>query len=568
MIARRSPRVSRRFTALAAVFSFALLALFAPATWAATVGPATQITDFSPARTADGEAAGTKHATAVNPKTGAQIAFYNGRAAGATNRYMGAQLFTAEGPVGPEHVVVTGDQYIDNCWQPSVAYNPTTGGWLAAYPHSDGSEIIGQMLNADGSNSGASFSIGSISSPSCSGVKINWSTQSKKFLVTFASGYVDVMKARFVSGSGTPLGSTFVALDNTPASYCPMDTAHSSKSNTYLASVGAECTSDPANRPLVQFLSSTGAQVGSKRFLGDASWEYDYAPSIAYNAKLDEFGVFWQRRIATSPVVNSAIYLQRIDASNGADIGAPVQVEAPTNTEPLVGYGQRIRVSASPSGTYYLSAHLIPAASTNPSQSDWYSFEVGGTGQTVTDSLEDVGNGVTNTNRPQTLYNPVTGQFLSTFSASECVPSAGSTTRSTRGRPCTNAYNLYANGGPPTPSSGPSLKKAGTPGGTSLSVRVGCTGSGSCRVQLGGKLVGGSDSDKLQGKTVKIGSAGTSGTGTTARAKASRTVTLAYTNALIRQLAADGGGKIRVKAKQVGGGSRTITVTVPASVTG
>ena len=169
--------------------------------------------------------------------------------------------------------------------------------------------------------------------------------------------------------------------------------------------------------------------------------------------------------------------------------------------------------------------------------------------------------------RPQNLYNPVTGQFLSTFSAYECVPNPLSTTRSPRGPACSDTYNLYANGGPgnpPTPGGGPSLKKAGTPGGTSLSVRVGCTGGGSCRVKLGGKLVGGSG--KLQGKTVKIGSA--SATGTTSRAKASRTVTLAYTNALIRQLAANGGGKIRVKAKQVGGGSKTITVTVPSSVTG
>jgi len=579
VIARRSSRVSKRFPGLIALLSFALLALATPATQAATLGPATAITEFSPVRTINGEAGGTKHATAVNPKTGAQIVFYNGLAAGATNRYLGAQLFTADGPVGPEHVVVTGDQHVDICWQPSVAYNPTTGGWLVAYPDNQTNEIIGQKLNADGSNSGASFVIGSITSPSCSGVKINWSGQSKKFLVTFGSGYVDVMKARFVSGSGAPLGSTFVALDNTPASYCPMDTAHSSKSNTYLATVGAECTSDPAKRPLVQFLSSTGDRVGSERFLGDASWEYDYGPSIAYNAKLDEFGVFWQRRIATSPVVNSAIYLQRIDASNGADIGAPVQVEMPTNSDSLVGYGNRIRVSASPSGTYYLSARLIPGGTTVSAESDWYSFKVGGTGQTVANSLEDVGNGVTNTNRPQTLYNPVTGQFLSTFSASECVPNAGSATRSTRGVPCTNAYDLYANGAPgtpPTPSSGPSLKKAGTPGGTSLTVRVGCAGGGSCKVQLGGRLIGGTRSAiaKLRGKTVKIGSAGTSGSGsgsgtsTITRAKASRTVTLAYTSALIRQLAQDGGGKIRVKARQVGGGSKTITLTVPASVTG
>jgi hypothetical protein len=537
-----------------AIFSALAIAAFAvPAAQAATVGPATQITDFSPART-EGGGAGKYHSDAVNPKTGAQIAFYFGQ--DGSDNYLATQRFTADGPVGSENVVVTGGNYATGCYQNSIAYNPTTGGWFVAYPDNNGNQIIGQLLDADGSNSGASFTVGSIDRPVCSGLKINWDSNSKKFLVTFASENADDVKARFVSGNGTALGSTFTALENVPNSYCPMDTAYSSKSNTFLTSVGGECLATPAQGPLIQFLSGTGATVGSARYIGNTAGDYSYAPAIAYNAKLDEFGVIWQRRISTSPVVQAEIYLQRIEASSGANVGGPVQIEPPTSSDDLVGAGNRIRVAVSPSGQYYISAHLRPDASTDYNDSSWYSFKFSGTGNTVADSLEDISNGVIHPVRVQNLYNPVTGQFLSTF-----VASAESG----------NDFNLYLNGGPGSPSGGkPTLKKVGTPGGTSLSVRVGCTGGGSCRVRLGGKLVGGSG--KLQGKTVKIGSAGVTatgtGTGTTARAKASRTVTLAYTNALIRQLAANGGGKIRVKAKQVGGGSKTITVTVPASVTG
>ncbi len=570
MIARRLSGRTLVVSLSGALFAALAIASFAlPAAQAATVGPATQITDFTPARTEEREA-GKKHSDAVNPKTGAQIAFYYAVGTGGTAPYLATQRFTADGPVGSENVVVTGSDYAFSCYQNSIAYNPTTGGWFVAYPYRDGNQIIGQLLDADGSNSGASFTVGSINRPDCSGLAINWNSNSKKFLVTFASENADDVKARFVSGNGTPLGSTFTALENSPASYCPMDTAYSGKSNTFLASVGGECVEDDANRPLVQFLSGSGDRVGSGRYLGDAAGEYSYAPSIAYNAKLDEFGVVWQERTSSFPSPYSAkINLQRIKASNGENVGAPVEIAIPENDADLVGGGNRSRVAASPSGQYYISAQLTPSSDRGAAR--WYSFKFSGIGNTVADSLEDIGNGVNAATRAQTLYNPVTGQFLSTFEAYECVPVFVSTSRSTRGGACSRTYNLYANGSPgnpPTPGGGPSLNKAVTPGATSLQVEVGCAGSGSCRVQLGGKLVGGSDSDKLQGKTVKIGSAGTSGTGTTARAKASRTVTLAYTNALIRQLAADGGGKIRVKAKQVGGGSRTITVTVPASVTG
>ncbi|MFM8792802.1 MAG: hypothetical protein ACKOFX_10105, partial [Solirubrobacterales bacterium] len=118
----------------------------------------------------------------------------------------------------------------------------------------------------------------------------------------------------------------------------------------------------------------------------------------------------------------------------------------------------------------------------------------------------------------------------------------------------TDDYNLYANGADPEPApcGKPSLKKKGTAGATSLKVRVGCASAGSCRIKLSGKLVGGKGKVK----------------GVTSKGSGKRTVTLSYSRKLIRELRRNGGGKIRITSKEVGGGSRSITVTVPAPVTG
>jgi hypothetical protein len=173
----------------------------------------------------------------------------------------------------------------------------------------------------------------------------------------------------------------------------------------------------------------------------------------------------------------------------------------------------------------------------------------------VADSLQEVGNSISGGGRPQTLYNPVTRRFVNTKIAAECVPTPLSTTRSTRGGSCTAYFNLYSNGGPVAPSgSKPIAKKAGTPGGTSAKVKLGCGGSGKCTIKLTGKLKGGSG--KIVAQTVKV------------KAGKKSKVKVRYSQALIDELAANGGGKIKLTARQVGGKSSTILLTVPNPVTG
>lgn len=502
-----------------------------PTAQATIIGPATQITDFSPGRS-NLTAAGRFHATAANPQTGDQIAVYY---AYGDSAYLGAQLFDAQGPVGPEQVIATTGP--DSYYSYSVAYNPSTGGWMVGLQDTQNNEIDGQLLNADGSTSGSAFTVGT-GEQGYAGVKVVWNSTASKFLFSWTSYYEADMKGRFVSGSGTPQGSelTLITFDD-PDEYCPMDSAYSPQENTFLNTVGGQCAYyfDPAYPAVSQLLSGgTAAPVGSPNLLGPlAVNSFNYAPSVAYNAKANEFGVVWHSRPDLDQQFE--LLLQRMNASTGAEIGAPVEITPP---EGMLPYYRRVRVSASPvTGHYYITPSLLQGTSSNPD--GWYSFKVTSTGATVADSLENLASGVDGPYRPQNLYNPKTCRFVTTFVGQD---------------PVTDDYNLYANGADPEPApcGKPSLKKKGTAGATSLKVRVGCASAGSCRIKLSGKLVGGKGKVK----------------GVTSKGSGKRTVTLSYSRKLIRELRRNGGGKIRITSKEVGGGSRSITVTVPAPVTG
>ncbi len=121
----------------------------------------------------------------------------------------------------------------------------------------------------------------------------------------------------------------------------------------------------------------------------------------------------------------------------------------------------------------------------------------------------------------------------------------------TRGTPCTSgAWQAASASGKPT------VKQKSRAGARSLKVRVKCGGTAPCRIKLTGTLKGGGG--KLESKTVRVGKGG-------------RTVTLAYTGAMKRSLASNGGkGVARVRAREIGGGSATtsVRISLPDSVTG
>jgi hypothetical protein len=542
----------KRRLALSLSIAATVAAVLVPAASASAATSPAKVTDFSPSVTSGSQAAGQFHAVAVNPKTGAQIAFYSANWPGA---YLATQRFDANGPVGSENVICDSAGGVctnQNFWQYSIAYNPATKGWIAVYHDQQGDRIVGQLLNPDGSASGSPFTtVDGIEGPSYAGAKVVWNSSSKKFLVTATSYNDSLLRGRFVTGNGAASGSSFDILTGLSSDdYCPMDTAYSTQSNKFLAVVGGGCSTDSANRPIVQFLSGAGALQGSSRFMGSGTYR-SYSASIAYNSKLDEFGVVWVNSIDSD---TDNITLQRIDASDGSDVGSPIEISPP---EGMLSGGSRVRVSYSQkSGNYFLSAYLKAGTSSN--DEGWHSFQISGVGATVTGSLVKLNEGLlTNSlgSRPQNAYNPLSARFLTTYVASECEAILVSATRSTRGGGCTDVFNLYSYGAySPKSSSKPTVKKAGTPGGTSARVKLGCGGSGKCTIKLTGKLKGGSG--KIVAQTVKV------------KAGKKSKVKVRYSQALIDELAANGGGKIKLTARQVGGKSSTILLTVPNPVTG
>jgi hypothetical protein len=544
----------KRRLALSFSIAAAVAAFLVPAASASAATSPVKVTDLSPSVTTSRPAsAGQFHAVAVNPNTGAQIAFYSANL--GPGAYLATQRFDANGPVGSENVICdsAGGVCTDQTyWQYSVAYNPATKGWIAVYHDQQGDRIVGQLLNPDGSASGTPFTtVDGIEGPSYAGAKVVWNSASKKFLVTTTSLYDSLLRGRFVTGNGAASGSSFDILTGlSSGNPCPMDTAYSTQSNRFLAVAGGGCSPDSANRPIVQFLSGAGALQGSSRFMGSGTYG-SYSASIAYNSKLDEFGVVWVNSIDSD---TDNITLQRIDASNGSDVGSPIEISPP---EGMLSGGSRVRVSYSPkSGNYFLSAYLEAGTSSNDEGA--HSFQVSGVGETVTGSLVKLNEGLTNNaSRPQNAYNPVSARFLTTYAASECEAIPMSATRSTRGPACTDVYNLYSLGAGTSGGGGskkPTVKKAGTPGGTSARVKLGCGGSGKCTIKLTGKLKGGSG--KIVAQTVEV------------KAGKKSKVKVRYSQALIDELAANGGGKIKLTARQVGGGSSTILLTVPNPVTG
>lgn len=109
----------------------------------------------------------------------------------------------------------------------------------------------------------------------------------------------------------------------------------------------------------------------------------------------------------------------------------------------------------------------------------------------------------------------------------------------------------------PSPSpSKPAVEPRGGAGPSSLRLKIRCAGSSACRVKITGKLKGGNGTVKP--KMVRVG------------AGKQAAVKVEYTPTLISEIKSRGGGRIAIKAKQVGGATRTITVRVrlPKPVTG
>lgn len=503
---------------------------------------AVQVTNFS----ADDGSNAQFQAAAVSAKTGKGMAlmFVNDDG-GVNSPRMQAQMLDVSGSAEGEPVTLTGTA--DSYENVGIAWNPLTGGWLACFDDLV-LDLVCQRLNANGSLLGSPIELEPSIEIFYANINPVWSTEQKKFLVEYAGtrNQSGMIEARWLDPADGSIGSliTISAVSSTTRPDGSGQMAYSPTSNTFfiVQRVRTPSTVYSSVRSYGFLLDGDGQPVGSA--LGPFNPDGGNSPSVAYNKSRDEFAVVW-RDYSADP---SPLGFQRVDASDGAFVGTAQFIPFDFTGYDTSTY--RSSIAAHPTADQLLV--LLNLDSTVTGNTEVVGLEMDGAGNAGT-QIELPGP-TGNKARPRVVFNAGTCEYLITYqgvAASNSFPQLFST-RYTQPAPC-----------PVEPSGAkPSLHKVGTPGPTSLKVRVGCAGgSGPCRIKLSGSLKGGGGG--LESKTVRF-----AGVTSSQRATAKRTVTLRYTSRLIASLERSQGGRIKVRATQVSGGSRTVTVRVPFAVTG
>lgn len=479
---------------------------------------------------------------AINPATGKGMAlvYVQDNGAGVTDQFQVQPLDETGAAEGAAVTIPTTS--VGNSQNPTIAFNPSNGGWIACYWRENDQHFYCQQLNPDGSLKGVPIDVGSNSYIYYYGTtNVVWSSSKKKFLVEY-TGWDESdepILAKWLDPSNGSVGSEIVihAESNSWGDTAGAgQMAYSPKSNTFLVVQRMQQVGQ-FNNVYFWLLDGNGEPIGPPHVGPLAGSDGGNNPSLAYNKARDEFVVVWINY--TASFNENPLGLQRIDASDGSLVGDTPRLI------PLDYVNYR-------DSTYRAS---IAASSTSDQLLVTLMRETDSSGYRVT-ALELFGDGAPaagsevefpdqiSSERPRVAFNPKSCAFITTFQGKEPV---------TEYRELFTGRYTIPSSSCPSAGGKPFLVKAGTPGARSLKVKVGCaTGTSPCRIKLSGKLLGGSGT--LKGKKVK--------------ASGKRTVRLTFGDSLIDELARDGGGKIKVKAKQVGGSTKTVVIAVPASVTG
>jgi hypothetical protein len=188
-------------------------------------------------------------------------------------------------------------------WQPHVACNSATGKYLVAFDldyFGDGSDydISAMLVNSDGTGSGP-YAVGGSGNHERN-VRLVYNPTVNEFLAVFDldTNNGDVAGRR-LTGSASPLGSTFYILATTRADRRP-DVALNSASNDYAVAVEYDYAGDGVNDwdIIGRRISASGAYIGNVYFVGGLTARNEHQPVIAYNPAANEFLVAWEHDVA------------------------------------------------------------------------------------------------------------------------------------------------------------------------------------------------------------------------------------------------------------------------------
>ena len=397
-----------------------LLSVAAPATAAPTTP--VQITNW-PAP--DLSTNGLNNAIASDPTSGNSVIVY-GYDDGVARYY--TQLVDAAGnPVGAAHLLTNNSRPF---WaQPSIAWNPSTGGYLSCWANFTGTrpvDIKCDALAADGTPAGSPSTITS-TPDEYPMTNLAWSTAKGKFLVTMTD-WADYARASFVESSGAPSGPV---IDFMPDSAYDFQggagLAYSPTSNRFLVYARAKPDgTTQADAPWLWLLDGDGNPVGSPQRIDPDTTLYYKNASIAWNSVRDEFVV-----MSINSKTDPEFYIRRFKAADGSPEGG-AQTATVSSSAFDTGFGRRWRpqLSANPFADQMLAYVVLDTYPPGTSYPGVYAMDVAGDGTMGTP--QPVAGGTAaflTTTRPWLTFNPSSCEYLGDFSAKDSA--------------ATNRYQLY-----------------------------------------------------------------------------------------------------------------------------
>jgi len=411
----------------------ALVALSIAAPAAASPITPIQITDWPAPDVASN---GGNTAIASDPTSGNSVIVY-GYTDGVASYF--TQLVNAAGiPVGPAHRLTNNSRPF---WaQPSIAWNPSTGGYLSCWGNYTGStpvDIKCDALAADGTPAGSPSTITS-TPDEFNMTNLAWSTAKGKFLVTMTD-WADYARASFVDSSGAPSGPV---IDFMPDSAYDFQggagLAYSPTSNRFLVYARAKTDgTTEAEAPWLWLIDGDGNPVSSpQRIDPDTTVEFKNA-SIAWNSVRDEFVVMSVKR-ATDP----EYYIRRFKASDGSPVGDASTATVSSSTfDPAWDRRFRPQLSANAFADQLL-AYVALDTNTAGGTADFGIYAMSVAGDGTMGAPQAVAGGTSaylTSTRPWLTFNPYSCEYLGDYSAKDTAATGRFqlyTVRYTQPEPC------------------------------------------------------------------------------------------------------------------------------------
>ncbi len=406
MSMRKDPR-RRALVGLAAASATAVCAVGATNAIAAATAPV-QVTAWTPAY--NGNWNGEKIAAAANPNTGHTlvVSYYQGINSSSERSYVTLLLGPEGTQVGSQHVLAKSTQVPQQ--QPAVAYDPTTGGWIACWGEQDPSAnkpVKCRAIAADGTPAADTTTI--LSGPNnIESVTIAYSPAKKRFLVGASGG--DWEAAIFVNSTGTPQGTS---MDPFPGltSYGAFSLTYSATSDTFLAQRRGKTTgSSEQDAPWTTLLNGDGVPVGTPRRLDPNTALGYYSASVTWNRTRNEFYVA-SFVYGPYPQPSYPMVVQRFSATDGARVGDLKSVEP-------AGWATsryRPQILANPFADETL-AHLGAQAQATNELGIYVGFIASdGTPPSTVELVQGGTSATKTTARPWSTFNPTTCEWLAVY---------------------------------------------------------------------------------------------------------------------------------------------------------